>query len=83
MNANMKIRSVLKRFEKDISFAKSEGFTALLCPLTDEMEACYIESDYDAFVLDELMIENDWDEAVLIELARGKTLIVRPEEIAA
>lgn len=83
MKTSPKIKSVTKKFNKDIVFAGSEGFVAILCPIYEDMEPCYIESEYDEFVIDELLLENDWDEAVLIDLTKDKSLLVCPSVEAA
>jgi len=78
------LKKVKKNLKHEIAFAQEAGFEGILMMLDDSESYMYLETIYDTEVIEDIVIENGWDEnCVVLDFVNHSQQIICLEEAVA
>ncbi len=78
------LKKVKKKMKQEIEFAQKAGFEGMLISLDDPESYIYLESIYDHDTLEDIVIENGWDEhCALLDFVEDSQKFLYVQEVAA
>lgn len=78
------LKKVKKSLKQEIEFAHEAGFQGMMVMLDGSLAYIYLETMYDTETLEEIAIENGWDEhCVVLDFAQNSHKVLYIQELVA